>query len=81
MDNRQALRSWVYQVDLIVVAWGSPPRSVCRTIAFAELVYQFVELCGFDSQLFCIGTTKDGEPLHPSRAPYTFAPQPWSRPE
>jgi hypothetical protein len=74
-ENRSIIERWMRRVDLVAVAWGSPPRALCRTISFAELVYSFRQSCPL--ALHCIGTTKDGEPLHPSRAPYTASPELW----
>ncbi len=55
------------------------PSAICRTIAFAELVYLFKQIAPVP--LCCIGTTQRGDPLHPSRAPYTDAPHLWYAPE
>lgn len=76
IQNHAIIQGWMGQADLVVVAWGSPPRALCRTIAFPELVYMFRQTAPVD--LYCIGTTKNGDPLHPSRAPYTSAPVLWS---
>jgi hypothetical protein len=75
MLNRAITQQWMGEVDLVVVAWGSPPKAICRTIAFAELVYSFCQIAPVD--LYCIGTTRGGDPLHPSRAPYTDKPTMW----
>lgn len=78
-ENRAAIERWVPESDLRMVAWGSPPKALCRTIAFPELVYTFLQIVPLP--LYCIGTTQHGDPLHPSRAPYTFAPVLWKQDE
>ncbi len=76
--NAQVRRVIIQEADLIVVAWGSPDTHLRRQISFSELLYHMRgQLSG--RALFCIGTTKKGDPLHPSRTAYTDAPVPWSR--
>ncbi len=76
MENCAIIQGWMGQVDMVVAGWGSQPRAICRTIALPELVYLFRQIAPVP--LYCIGTTKHGEPLHPSRAPYTNAPILWT---
>jgi hypothetical protein len=59
-----------------VVAWGSVPRPLARSIALGEHILRFRELAG-TRPLFCIGLTKNGDPLHPSRTAYTSGPEAW----
>lgn len=73
IENISIIKAWLALVDLVVAAWGSQPRALCRTIALSEHIYQFRQIA--EVPLYCIGTTKSGDPLHPSRAPYTEAPQ------
>jgi len=75
--NKLFIERWMQDVDLVVCAWGSPPSAICRKIAMEELIYSFrqvVRTC-----LHCIGLTKGGFPLHPSRVAYTKHPQLWER--
>lgn len=53
--------------DLVVAAWGELPRWAERR-GFAVLDM----LRGFD--VVCVGKTRKGAPMHPSRAPYVAAP-------
>lgn len=73
--NRAVMGRWLAEAHMVVAAWGCQPRSISRRIALPELVLDFsgmVEAVGLE--LYCIGTTKSGHPLHPSRAAYTLAP-------
>ncbi len=74
--NTKHQRKWINLGALIVAAWGSQPRGVCRTIAMAELIHSLRGLAA-GKDLYCIGETKSGDPLHPSRAPYTNEPFLW----
>lgn len=74
-QNSLTIHSRAKECILIVAAWGNVPASICRTIAVPELVYEFRAAVAAD--LYCIGTTKTGQPLHPSRAPYTLRPEFW----
>lgn len=56
-----------FSAELTVAAWGD---FVCAT-PYAKILEQGAPGA---IPLFCIGTTKNGSPLHPSRAPYTRAP-------
>lgn len=76
MQNRAIVQGWMGQVDLVVAAWGSQPRGICSIIALPELVYLFRQIAPVP--LYCIGTTKRGDPLHPSRAAYTSNPELWA---
>jgi hypothetical protein len=76
MDNEPYIQHVLAECDLSVVAWGAINRSVARTTAFPEHIYRFKELAKGVS-LYCIGHTKDGSPLHPSRVAYTEAPELW----
>lgn len=76
LENRAVIQSWMGIADMVVVAWGNQPSALCRTIALPEHVYLFKQIVPVP--LYCIGTTKRGDPLHPSRAPYTDAPVLWS---
>lgn len=76
MQNRAITQQWMGKADLVVAAWGSQPLAICRTISLPELVYLFRQIAPVP--LYCIGTTRRGDPLHPSRAPYTENPQLWA---
>lgn len=71
-ENQLIIQAWLHLADISVVAWGSQPRVLCRTISLSEHIYNFHQFCG---DTFCIGRTKNGSPLHPSRAPYTDTPE------
>jgi hypothetical protein len=77
MLNRAIIQRWMGEVDLVVAAWGSQPPGICRTIALPELIHVFRTIAPVD--LYCIGKTKKGEPLHPSRAPYSSSPELWRK--
>lgn len=79
MQNRAVVQGWMGEADLVVAAWGSPPRALCRTIALPELVYLFRQTAPVT--LYCIGVTRSGDPIHPSRAPYGPRPEIWREPE
>ena len=74
-ENVAVIERWLIQVNIVVAAWGSQPRGISRTIALPELIYDFKARTKMD--LYCIGTTAKGAPLHPSRAAYTYSPQLW----
>jgi hypothetical protein len=77
--NKAVIESWVILSDLVVVAWGSPPRAIGKTIELPELLYSFREIAQIQQiPLYCIGMTKRRDPLHPSRAPYTNGPKLWA---
>jgi hypothetical protein len=75
-DNDPYILEAFKECVLTVVAWGSVPRSVARSIALYEHIVHFRDLAR-DSHLCCIGTTKNGNPLHPSRAAYTDRTMVW----
>lgn len=74
MQNRSVIEAWIALADMTVAAWGSQPLGVSRNIALPELVYDFLQIAA-GRELYCIGRTKSGAPLHPSRAPYTEKPE------
>ena len=76
IENRAFVQQWMGEADMVVAAWGSQPKAICRTIGLSELVYLFRKTAPMT--LYCIGRTKRGYPLHPSRAPYTETPEVWS---
>ena len=61
----------------VIVAWGAVNRYVARKAAFPERLYAFRQLVG-KRKLYCIGRTKSGAPLHPSRTAYTDIMQKWT---
>ncbi len=75
MQNRAIIQRWMGDADLVVAAWGNQPRGISRTIALPELVQLFRMVAPVT--LYCIGKTKRGDPLHPSRAAYTENPILW----
>lgn len=75
MENRAVLQRWMGEADMVVAAWGNQPKKVAEHIALAALIKIFLSTAPVP--IHCIGTTKDGSPLHPSRAPYTDKPLLW----
>lgn len=75
MHNRAVIQGWIGEADTVVAAWGTQPPAICRRIALQELIYLFKQIAPVD--LYCIGETAKGSPLHPSRAAYTMAPRLW----
>ncbi len=73
--NEVLLRKWMNGADMIVAAWGSQPRSHGEAIGLGQHVDRVLSLA--PSPIHCIGITKHGAPLHPSRAGYTDRPQRW----
>lgn len=74
-DNEEYLKGWIEKADLIVCAWGAVPTRVMATIGALEhihIVKQIADEAG--KKLHCIGLTKAGWPLHPSRTAYTEFP-------
>lgn len=78
VENRAITRQWMGEADLVVAAWGNQPAAICRTIALPELVHLFWRIAPVS--LSCIGRTKGGAPLHPSRARYTLGPERFEQP-
>ena len=76
-DNDRYVAEALKQCAKTVVAWGSVPRSLARSIALEEHILHFRELAGTEP-LFCIGRTLKGDPLHPSRTAYTSQMQRWN---
>lgn len=75
-ENLAHLETETLAADAVCVAWGSLPRAIRINIALAEHRARFLEfLERHHKELLCIGITKDGSPLHPSRCPYTSAPE------
>ena len=73
MENRAIIQHWMGEADIVVAAWGSQPGAVRRKIALPELIYLFRQIAPVT--LYCIGTTKCGDPIHPSRTAYTTGPE------
>lgn len=79
LDNEAFLLAAMAEYSPIIVAWGSVPTGVRRRVALIEHRLRFYELVG-NRPLFCIGQTKGGDPVHPSRAPYTEMYDSWENP-
>ncbi len=75
-DNDRHIMAALQCCTATVVAWGGVPRALARSIALAEHLLHFRELAGA-RPLFCIGLTRNGDPLHPSRTAYTTSMEPW----
>jgi len=72
------LRNIMREADIVVVAWGAsaklPPRLRSRWMQVVELA----ETYGIP--LMCLGTAKDGHPLHPCMIGYERPVVEWRRP-
>lgn len=68
---QMAAEAW--RADLVVIAWGAHAKR------FPERVREVLDTVLVESQLFCIGRTKEGHPLHPCMAPYIDHPIPFVR--
>lgn len=66
-ENVYALKTEADAADIVVVAWGTHGAFQGRADAVLGSVLA-------DMDLYCIGKTKDGHPLHPCMAGYTDAP-------
>lgn len=75
MGNRAVLQQWMGEVDMVVAAWGGQPKKLADRIGLDILVKLTLQIAPV--QFYCIGRTKDGAPLHPSRASYTDRPVLW----
>ncbi|MGA3373474.1 MAG: DUF1643 domain-containing protein [Terracidiphilus sp.] len=75
LDNKAFLFRWIKRADLVVAAWGSQPPLVAKAIGLSEHI-RFVQSLA-STKFRCIGVTKGGSPLHPSRAKYTESPVQW----
>lgn len=77
-DNMEHVRHWMSKAKLVVCAWGSQPRPLSRKVCIPEYVHLVRRIAEeLAVPLYCIGTTRDGAPLHPSRAAYTPHPLLW----
>lgn len=73
--NLMHIQREIQAADIVVVAWGAiDPRLSLR--AGLREVISFVKRQ--ERVMYCIGTTKDGSPRHPSRIGYTSAPVYWT---
>lgn len=78
-DNLDILDGQVRQADIVIAAWGTQPRAVYEKVALAEHILRLKNAT--TREVHCIGLTKGGFPLHPSRTAYTDAPrQYWGPP-
>jgi hypothetical protein len=76
-QNTAALLECMAASELLVAAWGQQPVKLMRRIGMNQLIDHVRMLAKRD--LYCIGKTRYGFPLHPSRAGYTDQPQLWRR--
>jgi hypothetical protein len=62
--NNTFIERWMLSSARVVVAWGATPLAKNRVAAVQEIadVHRI--------PLYCLGTTKDGSPRHPSRIGY-----------
>lgn len=64
--NEEAILQCASAARRIVVAWGAQTDPAFRAVS--SRIVDHLERLGFD--LWCLGTTKDGHPRHPSRLAY-----------
>lgn len=69
--NREAIVAAAMSSDLLVAAFGNPSP-------FERRAYEVLDIFGA-REIYCVGRTKSGWPLHPSRAGYTDQPVIYSR--
>jgi hypothetical protein len=67
------------QVGLIVAAWGSLPAPWKRQLGFDRHVERVVQHAIMEP-IYCLGTTADGSPRHPSRLGYDAVRELWWTP-
>lgn len=72
-DNDRWVEHFAGSAAMVVVAFGAHRAARPRAV---ELLPLLPDVGG----LWCIGTNADGSPLHPCRAGYTKAPEPWTSP-
>lgn len=77
-ENFEFISKWFAHVDtgIIVVGWGAMSFAMRRRLSKQKTrIRRMAREMGI--QLWCIGTTKNGSPKHPSRAGYTTRPLPF----
>jgi hypothetical protein len=72
-ENIRLLHSWANDAEMVLAAWGSQPKSLARNIGLVEHILHLRN--NVWREVHCIGRTKNGYPLHPSRTSYTDAPE------
>jgi len=72
--NASYIANTIRDSDCILVAWGGLANLDAR--GRAKAVLDQVRLAG--KELVCIGVTANGDPLHPSRAPYCPSATPYT---
>lgn len=70
-ENADTLRRALAEAQIVIAAWGSSWRRMAAVLA----VQRFAADAGAD--LYCLGTTKDGDPRHPGRLGYDSTLEPW----
>lgn len=78
LSSDAALTQWAH--GTVVVAWGAHPFAADRAAQVAA------QLTRSGARLLCLGTTRDGSPIHPlargrSRVPDTAPLVPWAPPD
>lgn len=76
--NLDRIRDSMSTCKITVCAWGNMTPFLRDYVAIPEYV-RVVREIAFDTRtdLYRIGTTAKGYPLHPSRCAYTLAPEKW----
>ena len=73
---------WLHQIiakaDKVMVAWGPMAKLPKHLRRRFEKVLHFAAIEG--QKLHCLGTAKDGHPLHPLMQPYAAQVVEWTRP-
>jgi hypothetical protein len=73
-DNDQALRAHAERAGLIIAAWG---QWGTKLRSHARRPWHLADLLA-PMRMHCLGTTRDGQPLHPLYLAASLKPEPWS---
>jgi hypothetical protein len=85
VENRRVVASVLGAHDAALAAWGCGATGLSRAIAAELAVWRAIGLLRSDRPLFCLGTTRDGQPIHPlargrSRVPVGTLPRLYAAP-
>jgi hypothetical protein len=67
VENERHVREALAEADTVIAAWGGLPRELSVWRREKEVL----DLLSASHEVHCLGKTKDGEPRHPSRLPYS----------
>lgn len=77
-DNDDHLRAIIADAPVVIVAWGPTAKLPASLRRRFYRVARIAEEAG--RELLCLGTAKDGQPLHPLMQPYSAELRPWRVP-